>query len=436
MKKIYLLPILLIANIVHAEQNTSTIFLVDEVIANVGTEPILLSDYQTILLQMQYKNEDVEQEKIMQQLLQNAALIAKAKENSTLYDFSNIKDKVNAQMDFLLNKFSNNKKVMEKYFGEKVYTLKKKIEKNLKEQYFSEKIHRELISNVRCTHRDVSKFYNSLTKEDKIPMIDESFEAYELVLFAEEDPKILTTLLDIKKRIDEGEDFVSLVKEYSQDEDTVADGGDLGWCKIGELVDEYEKAVLNLKPGEISNIVKTERGYYIIQLIDINKDEFNTRHIFLFSTLDSDTKPLVDKANEIRMQILNHELTWNEAIKKFSDKNSNKANWGLITPGYKNAYTIKDFKDEDSEIIKNMRAGEISLPMPCSDIDKNGVRIIYLRKINPQHKLNLHDDYEQVADMARAYKNQKILTQKVRKVVDETNYTIDDNIVTTLTVSE
>lgn len=280
MKK-YLLPFCFLSNFIYAKQSNSDLFLIDEVVANVGTEPVF-SDLQTTLLQLRYQNENFDEQQVVEQLLQNAAIISKAKE---IYFFADrrevsVKSKVDERMNFLLNKFSNNKKMIERYFGKKFYALRKDLTKNLQDQLWTERLQRSFIKNV--TNNDVVNFFQKLEKENKVPSIDESFEAYELILYAEEDPQILNTLLEIRERIDNGEDFTKLVEEYSQDEDTVNNGGELGWFKIGELKDEYEKAALSLKPGQISKIVKTNVGYHIIQLIDTKEGEFNSRHIFLF----------------------------------------------------------------------------------------------------------------------------------------------------------
>ncbi|MCI0528468.1 MAG: peptidylprolyl isomerase [Nitrospira sp.] len=61
-------------------------------------------------------------------------------------------------------------------------------------------------------------------------------------------------------------DFAEVARVYSQDEGTKGKGGELGWLTKGQLVPEFDKAVFSLKPGEISEPVKTQFGYHIIQL--------------------------------------------------------------------------------------------------------------------------------------------------------------------------
>ena len=62
-------------------------------------------------------------------------------------------------------------------------------------------------------------------------------------------------------------DFADLAKKYSED-GSAANGGDLGWMSPGDLVPEFEQAMNRLQIGEISNPVKSEFGWHLIQVIE------------------------------------------------------------------------------------------------------------------------------------------------------------------------
>ncbi|MFJ7616197.1 foldase [Bacillus cereus] len=76
---------------------------------------------------------------------------------------------------------------------------------------------------------------------------------------------------DIKSKIDSGEDFGSLAKEFSQDIATKEKGGDIGYFKEGDMVQAFQDAARKLKVGEVSQPVKTEFGYHVIKLLDEKK---------------------------------------------------------------------------------------------------------------------------------------------------------------------
>jgi parvulin-like peptidyl-prolyl isomerase len=77
---------------------------------------------------------------------------------------------------------------------------------------------------------------------------------------------------EIKEKLDKGAKFAELAKEYSKDEGSKSQGGELGYMSQGQLVPEFESKLFSMKKGEISDPVKTQFGWHIIKLED-------TRHV-------------------------------------------------------------------------------------------------------------------------------------------------------------
>jgi foldase protein PrsA len=94
-------------------------------------------------------------------------------------------------------------------------------------------------------------------------------EAEKKILEAQADVAAKTLVQDILSRIKKGESFSALAGKYSDDPGSKDKGGDLGYFTTGAMVPEFEKVAFALKPGEVSDVVKTPFGYHIIKLTDI-----------------------------------------------------------------------------------------------------------------------------------------------------------------------
>jgi len=72
----------------------------------------------------------------------------------------------------------------------------------------------------------------------------------------------------LKKAKAPNADFAALAKQYSEDDTNNMNGGDLDYFGRGRMVAEFEQAAFAMKPGEISNLVKTAFGFHIIKVVD------------------------------------------------------------------------------------------------------------------------------------------------------------------------
>jgi peptidyl-prolyl cis-trans isomerase SurA len=86
------------------------------------------------------------------------------------------------------------------------------------------------------------------------------------------EPQARQKLLDIKNQIAAGGDFSKFAHTYSQD-GSASQGGDLGWISPGETVPEFERAMNSLQDGQISDPVRSEYGYHLIQVLGRRESE-------------------------------------------------------------------------------------------------------------------------------------------------------------------
>ena len=71
--------------------------------------------------------------------------------------------------------------------------------------------------------------------------------------------------ISLLERIQKGEKFGKLAKEFSLDTGSAKRDGNLGYFGRGKMVKEFEKSAFNLQTGQISEPVKTQYGYHIIK---------------------------------------------------------------------------------------------------------------------------------------------------------------------------
>ncbi len=82
---------------------------------------------------------------------------------------------------------------------------------------------------------------------------------------------------EIKKKINKGSKFETLAKEFSKDEGSKVNGGELGYVLKGQLVPEFENKAFSMKKGEVSDPVKTQFGWHIIKVLDIRDVKIPTK---------------------------------------------------------------------------------------------------------------------------------------------------------------
>lgn len=78
---------------------------------------------------------------------------------------------------------------------------------------------------------------------------------------------------DIRRRIEQGEEFAELAREYSSDESTANIGGLLDWFPSGGYGPQIQEAVDALEPGEISEPFRSPRGWHLVKLLDVRETD-------------------------------------------------------------------------------------------------------------------------------------------------------------------
>ena len=136
--------------------------------------------------------------------------------------------------------------------------------------------------DVEVTDEEIQKYYDQASQELNARHILVEDEA---------------TANEIIEKLNAGEDFAELAKEFSTDPGSGQQGGDLGWFTVGTMVPEFNDAAYALKVDEISKPVQTQHGFHIIQVQE-------KRAVKDYGTLD-------EKKEEIRESIVATKGDWN-----------------------------------------------------------------------------------------------------------------------------
>jgi len=126
------------------------------------------------------------------------------------------------------------------------------------------------VDKTTVPEKEIKAYYESHLNLFKQP---EQVKASHILIKVESKAKesekedALKKIRDIQKKQVKGDDFAKLAKEYSQGPSN-AKGGDLGYFKRGQMVPAFEEVAFKLKPGEVSDIVKTRFGYHLIKVVD------------------------------------------------------------------------------------------------------------------------------------------------------------------------
>ncbi len=149
-------------------------------------------------------------------------------------------------------------------------------------------------TDIPVSDQEMQAYYQEHRDEFKVdPSANLAYVKFEKRPSPEDEEEISKRLLEIKDEVLEGEDFAEVAMDYSEDFASAENGGDLGWFGKGAMVPEFEEAAFALKPGEISDPVKTQFGWHLIQLEEKrgkgDDEEVKASHILLQITPSEET---------------------------------------------------------------------------------------------------------------------------------------------------
>lgn len=422
-----------------SEGDPSESKVIDQIVAQVGDDPVLMSDIQAQLIQLKAEGEKVDENtacQLLEELLYQNLLLNQAKIDSIEITDPQVNGEMENRLRMLESQIGSREK-LEQFYGKTYTQIKEEFREAIRERMMSQEMERQITQDIEVSPSEVKKFFKSIPT-DSVPDINESISIQQIAIFPkitqESRNEVIDKLNRWRKEMIAGErNFSSTAIMNSEDLGSAKNGGKLD-ASIGMMVKPFEAAALALQPGEISEVVETTYGYHLIELISRKGDDYTVRHILLSPEFGrKELSEAAELMDECYSRLKKNEITWEQAVKEYSEDENTKQNNGTLSNPYTGDqyWDIANINEIDPQIyglVNALDVGQISSPALYSDARerKEGVRIVRIESRTDPHKANLKDDYSFIMRAAKEHKKNNIIKDWVNANAKKTYIRIDD----------
>jgi peptidyl-prolyl cis-trans isomerase SurA len=404
---------------------------IDQIVAVIGDNIILQSEIEMEFEQLKRQADEALSDTLKCEILRQKLIERIFLNKAQLDSLPLSEERVDAELEKRIRYFAaqfGGVKPMEEFYGKTVTQIKADNREKIKSSMLVNEMQSKVLKDVKVSPIDIKKYYNELAAEDSLPFYSAEVEVAQLII----EPKVskeakqlaYEKISELRERIVNGDNFNSLATLYS-DDGSASKGGELGFFTRGQMVPEFEAAAFKLKPDTISKIIETKYGYHILKLIDRKGDNINVRHILVRPKIfKSDIAAAKEKLDSIIWQIKIDSISFEKAVKRFSDDNFTKGNGGFITAEQTGSTKIA-IDELDKEIyykLEGLKPGDLTEPelLTLPGPDRQQVwRVFYLKTESKPHRANLRDDYQKFQAMAMQRKQQRAMETFINKTKKE-----------------
>lgn len=419
--------------------------VVDEVAAIVGHSAILLSDIESMatrIVEMRKQqgtlSDKSEREEAFEMLLTQHLMATRARIDSLDKELNSVEPMIEKEVAKMIE-FAGSVAELERRHGKPIYQIKADIALDVKQSELARAMERRIRSKAVVSHGEVRKFVSTMGL-DSMELIPIQYVYSQIVKAPEQTDErkyaIRERLLEFRKRILAGEISVgALAHLYSVDHGSARRRGEMGPQPASTFVGPFSEAAKALKPGEVSEIVETEYGYHLIELIsyDQTTDQLHIRHILLKPEFTiEESRQVQVELDSLATEIRAGRLTFESAALKFSTDLETRENGGKAynKKGYDQTGDIRAassrfMPDElmpiDSRYISQLAPGEISEPFRTIDDKGSEVyKIVRLDKTIAPHSANIDDDYDVLESVALKVKEGNLIEEWIEEMIGKT----------------
>ena len=405
--------------------------VIDEIVWVVGDDAILRSDIETQRLYMLNEGQRFDGDPycvIPEQLAIQKLYLNQAKIDSITANENQVIQSVDQWMNMAVNQMGSREK-LEEYMGKKFSQIKEERKETVREQQIVQQMQQKLIGEIKLTPAEIRKYFNQLP-QDSLPTIPTTVEVQIVTMEPkipfEETDAIKVRLRDFTEQVNTGKmEFSTLARLYSEDPGSSVRGGELGFMSKTQLLPEFANVAFNLKdPKRVSQIVQTEYGYHIIQLIEKRGDRINCRHILLKPKVsDKELTEATTRMDSLYNDLQAEKFSFDEAATFVSADKDTRNNKGLmVNQNYESSnygtpkFEMQELPQEIGKVVYQMEVGDISKPFTMlTDKQKEVVAIVKLKARVNGHKANLADDFQAMKQLVESRKREELLNDWIRK---------------------
>ncbi len=414
--------------------------IIDNVIAQVGDNTILLSDLEKQKHQAKLSeipiDDNFECDALEELLYQNLLLLQADIDSVTIPD-----SQVDAEMENrirVIEQQIGGRQKLEEFYGKSVNQIKIEFRDAIRRRLLVEMMEDKITENLNVTPDEIKAYYQNIPF-DSLPLISTEIKLQQLTVFPEitNEDKLLARkkLQDILEDIrTNGKSFESMARLYSEDPGSASKGGIME-ASVGMMVPAFENVVMSLQEGQVSDVFETEYGYHIAKLLKRNGNDYICAHILIIPTFSREQ--LIFANNQIEeafKKLTDSSISWNGAVLKYSNDDNTKLNHGIITNPYTGDqyWKMEDLNQVDQQVfllIDKMQVGDFSSPTLYFDFNerKQGIRIIRVMDKTKPHRANMDDDYDMIQNATLVWKKQQIINKWAESKIKGAYIRIDDS---------
>ena len=300
---------------------------IDAVGVVVGKNIVLDSDIEKFKLELENSSEGkikISDCEMLEQLMLQKLLAHHAVVDSIIVSDAEVNDQVERNIQFFSQEYGSIEKVVEAYGFNDIEDLKKELFGIEKENSLIQKEQRQITENIDVTPEEIRIYFNGLKEKGELPEFPAEIQIAQLVLNAEatqeELDRVINKLNQLKKDIEGGSSFKMKAIINSNDPAVTENGGRYSIDKNSAFIKEFKEAAFSLDVNQVSEPFKSKFGYHILQLHEIRGETRVASHILIQPEIPQEkldeTKAKLEKIKE---DIDNGLITFDEAVKKYSD---------------------------------------------------------------------------------------------------------------------